>query len=180
MLAIPLMLTTSETIKPSTVILQMRTNTSFANNPWYKPKKSCNNCKYFLLKQGGEKLQYHTPLILESPGKGFSTFLFPSTNESFISLLSFRICITVSLQGMTTWYSFRSPSVDILESCRPIQGCLLIVFSWTQKGFKFMQKVKTSFKFAEFLLNLSYIESHDIFVTRNSAISSQREKMLNA
>lgn len=43
-----------------------------------------------------------------------------------------------------------------------------------------MQKVKTSFKFAEFLLNLSYIESHDIFVTRNSAISSQREKMLNA
>jgi len=43
-----------------------------------------------------------------------------------------------------------------------------------------MQKVKNSLKFAEFLLNLSYIESHDVFVTRNSATSSQQDKMLNA
>lgn len=43
-----------------------------------------------------------------------------------------------------------------------------------------MQKVKNSRKLAEFLLNLSSINSHDTFATRNSAKMNQRDKMLDA
>lgn len=43
-----------------------------------------------------------------------------------------------------------------------------------------MQKVKNSHKLAEYLLNVSYTESHDVFATRNSARSNRRDKMLDA
>lgn len=129
-LAIPLMLTISETIKPSTVILQMRTNTSFANNPLQRPKNLAIIASILFQSKAKKKLQYHIPLILKCAEKGFSSFSFPTTNKFLISLLFSRtgITATVSLQGMTTWYSFRSPSVDVLESHRPIQECLLIAF----------------------------------------------------
>lgn len=91
-----------------------QTNTSFANNPCYKPKNLPVIASNLLLKQGEKKLQYYRPLLFKCPGRGFPTFLFPTTNESFMSLPSSRICITAtaSPQWMTTWYSFGSPSVD--------------------------------------------------------------------
>lgn len=114
-LAIPLMLTVSETIKPSSVSLQTRMNISFANNPWYKPEIIIASVLFE--GKGGEMLQYYIPFILKCPGNDFSSFLFPITNKSCTSLLSSRLCITVtaSLQGLTTWKSLRSPLVDIPE-----------------------------------------------------------------
>lgn len=116
-LAIPLMLTVSETIKPSSVSLQTRMNTSIANNPWYKPKNLVIIPSVLLESKGGEMLQYYILLISKCPGKGFSSFLFPITNTSCTSLLSSRMCITVTafLQALTTWNSLQSPSVDLPE-----------------------------------------------------------------
>lgn len=180
-LAIPWMLTVSETIKPSSVSLQTRMNTSFANNPWYKPRCLVIIASVIFESKGGKMLQYYT-LFFKCPGKGFSPFLFPITSESCTSLLSSRSCITVNapLPGADHMEFPQKPFSGHFWTHRSTQEWLLIVFGGPQKLCKLMQKVKTSHKLVEFLLNLSSIESQNIFATRNSARSNQRDKMLDA
>lgn len=43
-----------------------------------------------------------------------------------------------------------------------------------------MEKAKNNLKLADFLLNPCWIDSHDASLTRNSATSSQKDKIPNA
>lgn len=139
-------------------------------------KKSYDNCKHFVLKQGNKKSHNITHIILKAPGKGLSTFFLPTTNGPFISLLSSTICF-VTTSG---WLRGTLSEAHHLSFFSHTDQCLLNAFAEYIYVYMLMHKAKNNLILVDFLLNPYWIDSHDAFRTRNSATSSQKDKIPNA